>query len=449
MIHAFTCNGSHLILDVDSGALYAADALTLRLIPYFVARDRQSAHRALDAEYAAPEVDEAWDELEALRQDNALDTDYAYGPEFIKPPEVVKALCLNVSHDCNLRCGYCFAGSGEYGMDRLLMPPETACAAIDFLIKKSGNRRHLEVDFFGGEPLLNWDVVVSTVEYGRRREKETGKVIRFTITTNALALDRDKSAFIDREMANVVLSLDGRKEVHDAFRKTPAGRGSYDLVAPRALAFTRRRGKREHYVRGTYTARNLDFSRDVQALADLGFTQISLEPVVTGEESGYALSLKDLPRIREEYERLAEWYVERRRGDGWLNFFHFMVDLDEAPCVSKRLLGCGAGNEYVAVTPSGDIYPCHQFVGEDAFRMGNVREGTFDAALQERFAGLSTLTKDACGGCWAKYFCCGGCVANAWKMNGDLTVPHAVSCEIFKAHMECALWVYAKERLLL
>ncbi|MFZ5974898.1 MAG: thioether cross-link-forming SCIFF peptide maturase [Bacillota bacterium] len=445
MIHCFTCNGTHLLLDADSGAVHIVDALVKALIPYFAEKDFDKALVAVKGVYTQEEAAEAWDELLELEKAGALNTDYAYGDEFGKPAGVIKALCLNVSHDCNLRCGYCFAGTGDFGTGRLLMPLETACAAIDFLIEKSGGRQHLEVDLFGGEPLMNWDVVAGTVAYGRAREKETGKSIRFTITTNALALDDGKCAFINEEMANVVLSLDGRKDVHDALRKTPAGTGSYDLVVDRAKKLARMRGGREHYVRGTYTALNTDFARDVLALSDLGFEQISLEPVVT-KDRRYALSGDDMPRIRVEYEKLARIYVQRRKNGKWLNFFHFMLDLTDAPCISKRLLGCGAGNEYVAVTPEGDIYPCHQFVGETDFKMGNVHAGTFDHVMQQRFAKMDILHNNACRKCWAKYFCCGGCRANAWKMNGDLQKPHEMSCDIFKAHLECALWVHAYEK---
>ena len=356
MIHCFTCNGTHLLLDVDSGAVHAVDALIKDLVPYYVEADRKAAESALASAYPPEEIASAWDELAALEKAGALNADYGYDEAFIKDAGVVKSICLNVSHDCNLRCAYCFAGTGDFGGDRLLMPQKTACAAIDFLIERSGKRKHLEVDFFGGEPLLNWDVVEGTVAYGRAREKAAGKVIRFTITTNALALDDEKIAFLVREMHNVVISLDGRKEVHDAVRKTLSGAGSYDLVAGRARALDRALDGRERYVRGTYTALNTDFSKDVIALADLGFSQLSVEPVVTRDER-FRLTIDDLPRIRSEYEKLAREYVRRRKEGQRLNFFHFMLDLDDAPCIAKRLLGCGAGNEYAAVTPNGDIYP--------------------------------------------------------------------------------------------
>lgn len=445
MIHCFTCNQTHLLLDVDSGAVHIVDNLVKKIIPYFAEKDRPGALSALVGEYPAGDIAEAWDELMALEAAGGLNTDYGYGEEYRKAPGVVKSLCLNVSHDCNLRCGYCFASSGDFGTGRLLMPFETACAALDFLFEKSGERHNLEVDFFGGEPLMNWNVVKNTVAYGRSREKETGKKIHFTITTNGLLLDGEKCEFINNEMSNVVMSLDGRKEVHDALRKTPSGTGSYDLIADKELMLAKMRGDREHYVRGTYTALNLDFSEDILALADMGFEQISIEPVVT-KDGRYALRSRDLPRIRAEYEKLAKLYVDRRAGGKWMNFFHFMLDLDEAPCITKRLLGCGAGNEYIAVTPEGDIYPCHQFVGEEGFKMGNVLDGTFDRSMQGMFAGRSILKSGVCGTCWAKYFCCGGCTANAWKMNGDLQKPYWISCEIIKAHLECALWVRAIER---
>lgn len=445
MIHSFTCNDTHLILDVDSDALYCVDELCNALVPYFSKKDFEGAKSALENKYGLSAINETWEELAELVNSGGLDNHYEYGDEYKKKPDVIKSICLNISHDCNLRCEYCFASTGDFGMDRSMMSRETAYAAIDFLMEKSGTRKMLELDFFGGEPLMNWDVIVDTVKYGRKKEKEYGKTIRFTITTNALALDDEKMQFIDKEMSNVVISVDGRKETHDKYRKTVSGEGSFKYISDNAIKLAKMREDREHYVRGTYTKHNLDFSKDVIALYEMGFEQISIEPVVVEDDSEYAISMSDLPQIGQEYQKLAKKYIEMRKDGKWFNFFHFMLDLDDFPCVSKRLLGCGAGNEYVAVTPNGDIFPCHQFVGQDKFIIGNVNDDWFDRDKQIEFAELDIVNNSECKDCWAKYFCCGGCKANAWKMNKNLLMPHKVSCEIIKAHLECALWVYANK----
>ncbi len=445
MIHSFTCNDTHLILDVDSDALYCVDELCNALVPYFSNKDFEGAKAVLEKKYELSAINEAWEELTELVNSGGLDNHYEYGDEYKKKPDVIKSICLNISHDCNLRCEYCFAGTGDFGMDRSMMSRETAYAAIDFLMDKSGTRKMLELDFFGGEPLMNWDVIVDSVKYGRKKEKEYGKTIRFTITTNALALDDEKMQLIDKEMSNVVISVDGRKETHDKYRKTVSGEGSFKYISDNAIKLAKMRENREHYVRGTYTKHNLDFSKDVIALYDMGFEQISIEPVVVEDDSEYAISMSDLPQIRQEYQKLAKKYLEMRKDGKWFNFFHFMIDLDDFPCVSKRLLGCGAGNEYVAITPNGDIFPCHQFVGQDKFVIGNVNDSWFDKDKQIEFAELNVVNNSECKDCWAKYFCCGGCKANAWKMNKNLFMPHKVSCEIIKAHLECALWVYANQ----
>jgi uncharacterized protein len=360
---------------------------------------------------------------------------------------LIKAMCLHAAHDCNLRCAYCFADTGEFHQsDRGLLSFEVGKAALDWLVAHSGSRHTLEVDFFGGEPLMNFPVVRRLVEYGRALEEPAKKRFLFTVTTNGLALDESNMAFINREMHNVVLSIDGRPEVHDRMRPTVNGRGSYALVAPKALELARRRGHRQYYVRGTYTAYNLDFGEDVLALADAGFEQLSIEPVVTDPANPYALTADMLPALEAEYERLARVYLQRRAEGRWFNFFHFMVDLSGGPCLKKRLLGCGAGNEYVAVTPAGDIYPCHQFVGRAGYRMGSVLDGSFDAAMQRDFAANHVFNKPACRGCWAKFLCSGGCAANAQAFHGDIRQPYEMECALQRKRLECAMAISAAEQ---
>ena len=440
MIHAFRFQNYYLALDVESGAVHSMDEEA-----YDVVRALEEG-RSLDAlPYPKAEVDEIIAELEALRETGSFEA------EELTPPEgtggqVIKAMCMHMAHDCNLRCKYCFADTGEFHGERMLMPEETAYAALDFLIAHSGKRHNLEVDLFGGEPLMNWDVVKKTVAYGRALEKKHDKRINFTITTNCVALDDEKMDFINREMHNVVLSLDGRKEIHDALRPTANGKGSFDLIAPRAQELVRRRGDKEHYVRGTFTNRNLDFTEDVKTLYDMGFRQLSLEPVVLPDESPYAIREEHVAQVLAEYDKLAEHLLASRREGKWFNFFHFMVDLSGGPCLRKRVTGCGAGAEYVAISPDGDIYPCHQFVGETQWRMGNVHTGAFDTAMQQQFLSCNILTKPVCRGCWAKYFCSGGCAANAWKYNGDIHTPYEMTCQCEKKRTECAIGIFAAER---
>jgi uncharacterized protein len=356
----------------------------------------------------------------------------------------VKAACLHIAHDCNLRCEYCFASTGEYGGHRALMSAEVGKAAIDFLLFHSAGRRNLEVDFFGGEPLMNFSVVRQIVHYARSKEKECGKVFRFTITTNGILLDDDKIDFINREMYNVVLSLDGRPAVNDRVRRRPDGRGSYERIVPLFHKLVRQRGEGQYFVRGTFTAYNLDFAQDILHLYDLGFDQISIEPVVADQSAPYALTEEHLPVIFEEYERLARMMAQRNRtGEGRFYFFHFAMDLEQGPCAIKRLRGCGCGNEYVAVTPEGDVYPCHQFVGHDAWRMGNVFDRSLDMRLKERFARATVYGKEDCRQCWAKFYCSGGCNANGMLYRGDILKPHTLSCQMEKKRIECALMLKA------
>ncbi len=366
-----------------------------------------------------------------------------YMEQFQERPTVVKALCLHIAHDCNLACRYCFAEEGEYHGRRAIMPYEVGKAALDFLIGASGNRRNLEVDFFGGEPLMNFGVVKELVAYGREQEKIHNKNFRLTLTTNGVLLDDEVMEFANREMANVVLSIDGRKEVNDRMRPFRKGAGSYDVIVPKFQKFAESRNQEKYYVRGTFTRNNLDFSRDVLHLADLGFQQISVEPVVAAPEESYALRGEDLPQLFEEYDKLAVELVKRQKEHRGFNFFHFMIDLEGGPCVAKRLSGCGSGTEYLAVTPWGDLYPCHQFVGNEGFLMGNVMEGVKNTALQKEFKQCNVYAKEKCRDCFAKFYCSGGCAANSWNFHGSITDTYEVGCELQKKRVECAIMIKA------
>ena len=457
MVHQYKNNGYDIVLDVNSGAIHVVDDVTYDVIEMYAARENaadtsaEEIVTALSGKYGKEEVEEAIDEVQTLIKNEELftkDTYENYMMDFKRRPTVVKALCLHIAHDCNLACRYCFAEEGEYHGRRALMSLEVGKKALDFLIANSGSRRNLEVDFFGGEPLMNFPVVKRLVEYGRSIEKEKNKHFKFTMTTNCVLMNDEIMDFLNKEMSNVVISIDGRREVHDRMRPTINGKGSYDIIMNKAQEFVRRRNAcdKEYYVRGTFTGFNKDFGNDVLHLADQGFDQISVEPVVTDPKCEYALREEDLPEIREEYERLAQIYMDRRANGKWFNFFHFMVDLEGGPCLRKRLTGCGAGNEYVAVTPDGDIYPCHQFVGRDGYRMGSVLDGTFDRDIQAKFAHNTVLNKEKCRDCWARFFCSGGCAANAEAFHGDISQPYDMECQMERKRLECAMAIYAKER---
>ena len=355
----------------------------------------------------------------------------------------VKAMCLHVAHDCNLRCSYCFASTGDFGEGRKLLDAETGKKAIDFLLVQSKDRRNLELDFFGGEPLMNFGVVKEIVAYARSKEKEYHKNFRFTITTNGMLLNDPVIDYINQEMSNVVLSIDGRKEVNDRVRVRCDGSGSYDSIVPKYQRLVEKRGQDQYYVRGTFTKYNLDFAKDVMHLHELGFDQVSVEPVVSDPKLPYALTEADLPRIFEEYETLAKQLIEKRKKGEGFNFFHFMLDLDQGPCAIKRLRGCGCGNEYVAVTPDGDIYPCHQFVGMEEWKMGSVLDNTFDLKKKSYFAKANIYGKEGCKDCWAKFYCSGGCNANNLQYAGDVLRPHKLYCELEKKRLECAIMMKA------
>ena len=447
MIHKYKLNGFNIVLDVNSGGVHLVDELTNDLLdiiePPFEDKCPQQVIDKLSDKYPAEEISTCYDEITELYNDKILfsEDDYEkYAKYSVASP--VKAMCLNIAHDCQLRCKYCFASTGDFGKGRKLMSLETGKHAIDFLLENSGNRPNLELDFFGGEPLMNFNVVKQIVEYARSREKEFNKKFRFTITTNGLLLDDEKIDFINKEMSNVVLSIDGRKEVNDYFRVLPNGQGCYDMIIPKYKKLVEGRGDKEYYVRGTFTNRNKDFSNDVFALYEAGFDQISVEPVV-GDSDEYALVMDDLPEIFDEYERLADRIIENEKNGKKFNFFHFMIDLDQGPCAIKRLRGCGCGNDYVAITPDGDIFPCHQFVGIDEYKMGNIDEGTFDQEMKADFAQAHVYSKPECRECWAKFYCSGGCNANNYQYQGDIRKAHKISCELEKKRLECAIMLKA------
>ncbi len=459
MIHKFKMHGKNIVLDVNSGAVHLLDDLAYELLERFsrgLPEDTDMGAAANVKELAnSYSEDEAWDafrELKELQNCGQLFSEDPYEGYFTNQSHipqgqpVVKALCLHIAHDCNLRCRYCFASTGDFGAERSLMSVDTGKKAIDFLIKKSAERLNLEVDFFGGEPLLNFEAVKEIVFYALEREKETGKNFRFTITTNALLLNEDNMKFINEHMGNVVLSIDGRPQVNDRMRCRVDGKGTYSSILPKIKEMADSRGQDNYYVRGTFTRENLDFSKDVIHLADRGFKQISIEPVVAAKDSGFDIRPQDLSVLFEEYENLALEYVNRHKLAEGFNFFHFMMDLDEGPCVIKRMKGCGSGNEYLAVTPEGDLYPCHQFVGMEQFKMGNVNDSTYiDNEIHQMFARQNIYTKPECKRCWAKFFCSGGCAANAWQFNNCLEKPYSIGCELEKKRLECALWAKAVE----
>ena len=447
MIHKYKLNGLNIVLDVNSGGVHLVDELTYDLLdnvePPFEAECPQEVVDKLSKSYAPDDIRECYEEIVELYNDKILfsEDDYEkYAQYSVASP--VKAMCLNIAHDCQLRCKYCFASTGDFGKGRKLMSFETGKHAIDFLLENSGDRPNLELDFFGGEPLMNFNVVKQVVEYARSREKEYNKKFRFTITTNGLLLDDEKIDFINREMSNVVLSIDGRKEVNDYFRVLPNGQGCYDMILPKYQKLVAGRGDKEYYVRGTFTNKNLDFSNDVFALNEAGFDQISVEPVV-GDDDIYALTEKDLPKVFAEYEKLAQRLLENEKQGKKFNFFHFMLDLDQGPCAIKRLRGCGCGNDYVAITPDGDIFPCHQFVGIDEYKMGNIDEGTFDQEMKADFAKAHVYSKPDCRECWAKFYCSGGCNANNYQYMGDIRTAHKISCQLEKKRLECAIMMKA------
>lgn len=451
MIHQYKNNGYDIVLDVNSGAIHVVDDVTYDVIAYINENSveqysKEALIGTLSEKYDKAEVEEALGEVQTLIDEEALftkDTYENYIMDFKKRPTVVKALCLHIAHDCNLACQYCFAEEGEYHGRRALMSFEVGKKALDFLIANSGSRRNLEVDFFGGEPLMNFQVVKDLVAYGREQEKIHDKKFRFTLTTNGVLLNDEIMEFCNREMGNVVLSIDGRKEVHDKMRPFRKGAGSYDLVVPKFQKFAESRNQDRYYARGTFTHYNTDFAADVLHLADLGFKQISVEPVVAEPSEPYAITEEDLPKLFSEYDKLAAEMVKRHKNGKDFNFFHFMIDLEGGPCVAKRLSGCGSGTEYLAVTPWGDFYPCHQFVGNEKFLMGNVDEGVKNTELRDEFKCCNVYAKEKCRDCFAKFYCSGGCAANAFNFSGDICGAYDIGCELQKKRIECAIMIKA------
>ncbi len=468
MVHQYKNNGYNIVLDVNSGAIHVVDDICYDVIAWinghtpdeitvFFQKENLFSQRIMDqsefadqfqGKYPAQELAEALEEVQALQKQGELFTPDEYEPYIMdikKRPTVVKALCLHIAHDCNLACKYCFAEEGEYHGKRELMSYDTGKAALDFLIANSGKRRNLEVDFFGGEPLLNFEVVKQLAAYGRVQEKLYDKHFRFTLTTNGVLLDDDVMEFVNREMDNVVLSIDGRKAVHDRMRPFRRGAGSYDLIVPKFQKLADSRSQERYYVRGTYTHYNTDFSEDVLHLADLGFQQISVEPVVAQENDDYAIREEDLPVLFAEYDKLAAEMVRRKKEGRGFNFFHFMIDLEGGPCVAKRLSGCGSGTEYLAVTPWGDLYPCHQFVGNEKFLMGNVWDGVTRADIRDEFKCCNVYAKEKCRNCFARFYCSGGCAANSYNFHGSILDAYDIGCELQKKRIECAIMIKAAE----
>ena len=448
MVHQYKNNGYNIVLDVNSGAIHVVDDVMYEVIALYETNTPDEIVDKLRETYPPEDVREAMAEVGQLKENGDLFVEDTYKDkilDFKKRPTVVKALCLHIAHDCNLACQYCFAEEGEYHGKRALMSYETGKQALDFLIANSGNRRNLEVDFFGGEPLLNFDVVKKLVAYGREQEKIHDKHFRFTLTTNGVLLDDEVMEFANKEMDNVVLSIDGRKEVHDRMRPFRKGDGSYDLIVPKFQKLAESRNQERYYVRGTYTHFNTDFSKDVLHLADLGFKQISVEPVVAQPTDDYALTEEDLPTLFAEYDALAKEMIRRKKEGKGFQFFHFMIDLEGGPCVYKRLSGCGSGTEYLAVTPWGDLYPCHQFVGNEEFLMGDVWSGVTREDIRDEFKCCNVYAKEKCRDCFARFYCSGGCAANAYNFHGSITDAYDVGCELQKKRIECAIMIKAAE----
>ena len=441
-IYKFYSNGLYILLDINSGAVHVVDKMVYDIMDVFDGSNDEAVVTAFGNQYEASELKEVLTELHQLIADNKLFTPMLEVPLTYSEQPLVKSVCLHVAHDCNLRCGYCFAGTGDFGHTRGLMSTEVAEKAVEFIIENSGPRINSEIDFFGGEPLMNMDTVRHAVTYIRRRERETGKKFQLTLTTNGVLLNDEITQYLNDNNILLVLSLDGRREVHDSIRPFPSGKGSYDVVRNNVTKTIASRNDEKYYLRGTFTACNLDFAADVIDMADLGCTQLSVEPVVS-KDSRYALTEEHLPKLFAEYDKLAAIYLERKRNGKGFDFFHFNVDINNGPCVAKRLSGCGAGHEYFAVTPEGDLYPCHQFVGREEFLLGNVFDGVKNTELPLKFRKTHVLTKEECRGCWARYYCGGGCHANADLFNGTIEKPYKLGCELQKKRLECAIMIQA------
>lgn len=454
MVHQYKLNGYNIVLDTCSGSVHCVDEVAYDIIAMYKSAAREQIVSAILEKYGEREDVTEEDILQCLDDVKALEDagklfsadqyeDLAF--DYKNNSKVVKALCLHIAHTCNLNCDYCFASQGKYQGERALMTFEVGKQAFDFLIANSGTRRNLEVDFFGGEPLMNWDVVKQLVAYARSVEKEHNKNFRFTLTTNGMLLDDEIIDFLNKEMSNVVLSLDGRKEVHDHFRKDYAGRGSYDQIVPKFQRLVEKRGGKDYYVRGTFTHNNVDFTNDIFHMADLGFTELSMEPVVCPPGDPYALTAEDLPKVLEQYEILAKEMIKRKKEGRPFTFYHYMLDLKNGPCIYKRITGCGSGTEYMSVTPWGELFPCHQFVGDPKYSLGNIWDGVKNTEAQDEFRSCNAYARPECKDCWAKFYCSGGCAANAYHATGRINGVYEYGCELFKKRIECAVMMKVAE----
>lgn len=446
-IHKFYLNGMYIILDINSGAVHVIDKMIYDMMDLYDGTNGEAVLETYSATYDRGDLAEALEELDGL-----IATQELFAPNIDVPPTfsekpLVKSLCLHVAHDCNLRCKYCFAGTGDFGHDRSLMSKEVGEKAVDFIIEGSGQRKHCELDFFGGEPLMNMPVVKHVVEYVRKREKETGKEFKLTLTTNGVLLNDANMAYLNDNNISLVLSLDGRKEVHDHMRPNVAGKGSYDAILANFRKLVDARGGQNYFLRGTFTAYNLDFTADVLDMADKGFDLLSVEPVVA-KEADYEITESHLPKLFEEYDKLTKAYIDRKLSGNGFEFFHFNMDINNGPCVAKRLSGCGAGHEYFAVAPNGDLYPCHQFVGRNQYLLGNIFDGVTNKEMPKYFRQAHVLNKPECSKCWARFYCSGGCHANADLFNGDIKVPYEIGCKLQQKRMECAIMIQAKLAML-
>ena len=457
MIHSYKLGGMNIVLDICSGSVHVVDEVAFDIINMYENNSREDIIATVLEKYPdrpevnKEEIEDCLKQIEELKEAGKLFTPDNFkgiaGELKRRTSGVVKALCLHIAHSCNLNCSYCFASQGKYHGERALMSFEVGKRALDFLVENSGTRRNLEVDFFGGEPLMNFTVVKQLVEYARSIEKEKGKNFRFTLTTNGVLIDDDVIEFSNREMSNVVLSLDGRKEVHDRFRVDYQGRGSWDYIVPKFQKFVKERGNKSYYMRGTFTHNNPDFLEDIKTMLELGFTELSMEPVVCAADDPSALTEEDKAIVMEQYEKLAELMLRRHREGNPFTFYHYMIDLKGGPCIYKRVSGCGSGTEYMAVTPWGDLYPCHQFVGDDKYKLGNVYDGVTNTAVQDEFMECNVYTRPECADCWAKLYCSGGCAANAYHATGSVKGVYSYGCDLFRKRMECAIMLEAAKTL--
>lgn len=455
MIHQYKLNGYNIVLDTYSGAIHTVDDLAYDIISLYKEKSTEEIITSMLEKYKADktitreEILSCIEDIKELEKAGKLFSKDIYENrtfDFKNRNTDIKALCLHVAHTCNLNCEYCFASQGKYHGERALMPFEVGKRALDFLIENSGSRHNLEVDFFGGEPLMNFEVVKKLVKYAREQEKLHNKNFRFTLTTNGLLIDDDVIAFVNKEMSNVVLSLDGRKEVHDSLRKTISGQGSYDIIIPKFKKLVKARGGKNYYIRGTFTHNNIDFLKDILHMADLGFTELSMEPVVCAPDEPYALTEEDLPILKEQYELLAKEMIKRDSENRGFTFYHYMLDLTHGPCIYKRISGCGSGTEYLAVTPWGDLYPCHQFVGDEKFKLGDIYNGIVNTKVRDEFKLCNAYARPECKDCWAKLYCSGGCAANSYHATGNILGTYKYGCELLKKRIECAIMIKIAEQ---